>query len=112
MQSRKLSSSSTSVRRNKSVPSACIRSSDQLGDFSVGRDFDRRLPATENSRAGFSFQRYGTIFDQQPRSFANADDRRFIFLEKLQNAFLLGLPQGRGIRRWIVVVRSSWTVQL
>src|SRR6266478_5858775 len=98
MQSGRLSSSSTSLRRTKSVASGFIGPSDQLGDFGAGCDFDRRLPATENSRAGFSFQRHCAILDSQPCSFANADDRRFIFFEELQNAFLLGLTHVGRIR--------------
>ena len=47
------------------------------------------------------------IFDQYPSSFANADDRRLIFLEELQNALLLGLAHVRGIRIGIEIMRTD-----
>src|SRR5260370_22901564 len=107
MESRRLNRSSTSLRRNKSVPSACIRSSHQPGDFRAGSDLDRRLGATKNSCAGFALEHHGAIFDQQPRFFANAHDRRFIFLEKLKNAFLLVLALVRGVWVRIEIVRTA-----
>src|SRR6266478_3330680 len=107
MQSGRLSSSSTSLRRTKSVASSFIGSSDQTGDFSPRSNFERSVTATKHSRAGFAFQRHCAILDSQPCSFANADDRRFIFLKELEDAFLLSFAHVGGIRIRIEIVGAD-----
>ncbi len=79
----------------------------KLGDFGAGFHFDRRPTAAENSRASFAFQRDRADFRSDPSSFANADDRRFIFLEELQNALFLGFTHVSGIRIGIEIMRTD-----
>src|SRR4029453_10636238 len=105
MHSARLSNSWTSLRLNSSVLSVCIRSSDQTDNVIAGFCFYRDFTAFEDSGAGFAFQCHGVVFANQPRLFANSDDRCLVLLEKLKNPFFLGLAHVSGIR---VRVLKMW----
>ena len=65
------------------------------------------MAATENPRSRFAFQSDVTIVAQQPRTFANAHDRRVVFLVKLQNSLFLRFSHVGGIRVGIEIVRTD-----
>src|SRR5947199_178246 len=95
MQALMLSIFSSSLRRSSKVPSAIIRRSHQIGYLISAHGFDRLFPASKNSGAIRSSEPDRPILDPDPRAFAHPKDRRLVFLEKLEDALLLGFSHMR-----------------
>src|SRR5260370_2041269 len=93
-----------------SLPAPLLRGGEQRAQLGTGPGLNRFLAAAKDVRAGRSFQGDGTDFDSKKGAFAQSDDTLFILLEKLPNAFLLGLSHvgRRGV--WIEIVGADLKV--
>src|SRR5204863_309145 len=107
MHSGKVSSCSTSLRRSRKVPSVLIRRADQARDLVAGYCFDRAFSAAKNSGAVGTAESYLAVLGPHPCALAHSEHGRFIFLEKLEDAFFLRFAHVLRSRIGILKVRAD-----
>src|SRR5260370_38400681 len=93
-----------------SLPAPLLHRGEQRAQLGTGPGLNRLLASEKDARAGRPFQGDGTAFDSKKGAFAKSDDALFVLLEKLPNAFLLGLSHvgRRGV--WIEIVGADLKV--
>ena len=91
----------------KAFRQIAFRSSTKLEISVPSRHLDWSVASTENPRSRLAFQSDVTVVARHPRTFANAHDRRIVFIEKLQNSFFLRFSHVGGIRVGIEIVGAD-----
>ena len=70
-------------------------------------NLDGLTSAAKNAGAACPAENDSAGFGHDPRAFAHPEDRRFVFLQELNNAFFLGLAHVGRIRIGILKMRTD-----
>src|SRR5229473_6677687 len=93
-----------------SLPAPLFRGGEQRAQLGTGPGLNRLLAAAKDAGAARPFQRDGIAFDSKKRAFAKSDYTLFVLLEKLPDAFLLGLSHVGRPGVWIEIVGTDLKV--